>query len=562
MAGPMTELLKKDKVWEWGTRQLQAFENLKRAMRSAPVLKLADASRPYVMATDASDYAVGAVLMQDFGNGLQPVAYTSRKLHGPEMNYPVHDKEMLAVVHAFQQWRCYLESRPVTVQTDHYALKFLKTQPNLSRRQTRWMEFLESHFDYTVEYKPGKLNPADPLSRLQLHQPEVNGVIMTSRLSPIIEELFLAGYEADESFRTWKPSDATRDESLWRRRVTNQILVPQYDLLRKILLTEAHDSAYSGHFGADKTLKALARRYWWPQMQRDVENHCKACEVCQRNKARRQKPFGELQPLPVPSQPWTDWSMDYIFGLPITKRGHTGILVVCDRFSKASHFIPCNENITAAGTVQLLMENCIKHHGLPRSIISDRDPRFMSKFWRAVFQKFGTKLQPSTAFHPQTDGQTERTNQTLEQLLRCTLEGTADWDLQLPILELAYNTSVSTSTGSTPYKIVYGREAVTPLDLTPTKDIPAVADYLQKFSDLWGATHDNILRAQASQRKSANKRRAPGEFSEGDKVMLSTENIKLAGEESNKLKPRWIGPFVVISKKNPTVYKLQLPPTL
>ena len=116
------------------------------------------------------------------------------------------------------------------------------------------------------------------------------------------------------------------------------------------------------------------------------------------------------------------------------------------------------------------MENYIKHHGLPRSIISDRDSRFMSKFWRAVFQKFGTKLQPSTAFHPQTDGQTERTNQTLEQLLHCTLEGTADWDLQLPILELSYNTSVSTSAGSTPYKIVYGREALTPLDVTPTKD--------------------------------------------------------------------------------------------
>ena len=191
-------------------------------------------------------------------------------------------------------------------------------------------------------------------------------------------------------------------------------MVPDYDLLRKILLTEAHDSAYSGHFGADKTLKTLARRYWWPQMQRDVENHCKACEVCQRNKARRQKPMGELQPLPVPSQPWTDWSMDFIFGLPTTKRGHTGVLVVCDRFSKASHVIPCNDNITAAGTVQLLMDNCIKHHGLPRSIVSDRDPRFMSKFWRAIFQKFGTKLQPSTAFHPQTDGQTERTNQTLE----------------------------------------------------------------------------------------------------------------------------------------------------
>jgi hypothetical protein len=254
--------------------------------------------------------------------------------------------------------------------------------------------------------------------------------------------------------------------------------------------------------------------------------------------------------------------MDFIFGLPITKRGHTGILVVCDRFSKASHFIPCHDKITAAGTVQLLMENVIRHHGLPRSITSDRDPRFMSKFWKAIFLRFGTRFQPSTAFHPQTDGQTERTNQTLEQMLRCTLDNTDDWDTRLPVLELAYNTSISTSTGGTPYQVVYRREAVTPMDLSTKTELPAATDFLDRFHSLWEATKNNILRAQETQRVFANKKRRPMEFIEGDKVMLSTENIRLAGIESDKLKPRWIGPFTIKRKKSATVYQLQLPSTL
>ena len=186
----------------------------------------------------------------------------------------------------------------------------------------------------------------------------------------------------------------------------------------------------------------------------------------------------------------------------------------------------------------------------------------MSKFWKAIFLKFETWLQPSTAFHPQTDGQTERTNQTLKQVLRCTLDKTDDWDTQLPILELAYNTSISTSTGATPYQVVYGREALTPLDLSMKTDLPAATDFLDRFHSLWEATKNNILRAQQSQRASANKKRRPMEFMEGDKVMLSTENIKLAGVDSAKLKPRWIRPFMIKAKKSSTLYQLQLPSTL
>ncbi|GJP37738.1 hypothetical protein CLOM_g22159 [Closterium sp. NIES-68] len=165
LAAPLTNLLKKNTPYKWETKHQEAVEQLKQALTSAPVLILPDPERDYVIEADASDQAVGAVLMQDQGNGLQPIAYLSKKLHGAELNYPIHDKEALAIVIAFKAWRCYLEGRRTTVYTDHCSLKYLKTQPNLSRRQVRWIDFLETHFHYDIVYKPGHKNKADALSR-------------------------------------------------------------------------------------------------------------------------------------------------------------------------------------------------------------------------------------------------------------------------------------------------------------------------------------------------------------------------------------------------------------
>ena len=211
----------------WGENQEGAFQKIKYMLMNAPVLRLADPSKPYVLATDASDYAIGAVLLQDFGHGPQPVAYASRQLHGAELNYPVHDKEMLAVVYAFKTWRCYLEGRRVTVLTDHHALKYFKTQPNLTRRQTRWMEFLESHFEYDIVYRPGKMNPvADALSRI----PTCNAVTVLSA-SPILEALFTEGYRQDVEFQG---SGLAKEGAYYKK--NDRIRVPDYSLLKGILL--------------------------------------------------------------------------------------------------------------------------------------------------------------------------------------------------------------------------------------------------------------------------------------------------------------------------------------
>ncbi|GJP60689.1 hypothetical protein CLOP_g17903 [Closterium sp. NIES-67] len=165
MAGPLTDLLQKGTFYEWGEKQQAAFEALKTLLMSPPVLRIADPERPFEVITDASDIAIGEVLMQDFGNGLQPIAYESRKMQSAERNYPVHDKEMLAIVHAFKIWRCYLTGADVMVRTDHKSLQYLRAQPNLNPWQIRWLDYLESNFTYNITYKNGANNIADALSR-------------------------------------------------------------------------------------------------------------------------------------------------------------------------------------------------------------------------------------------------------------------------------------------------------------------------------------------------------------------------------------------------------------
>ncbi|GJP54247.1 hypothetical protein CLOM_g13357 [Closterium sp. NIES-68] len=426
LAAPLTNLLKKNTPYKWETKHQEAVEQLKQALTSAPVLILPDPERDYVIEADASDQAVGAVLMQDQGNGLQPIAYLSKKLHGAELNYPIHDKEALAIIIAFKAWRCYLEGRRTTVYTDHCSLKYLKTQPNLSRRQVRWIDFLETHFHYDIVYKPGHKNKADALSR-----------------------------------------PAHWDSDIAYRKGSTKIWVPNYPPLRQLLLEEYHDVLYAGHFGSNKTLTGIAKHYYWPHMADDVQKFVTSCATCQRMKSSKQKKAGLLQPLPVPEQPWQVVSLDFITGLPPTSSGHDAILVVIDKFSKMGHFIPTHTTARTEETAQLFVRHIISQHGIPTTLISDRDPKFTSKFWKELMSLLGTKLAMSSAYHPQTDGQTERLNQIVEQLLRAACkDDISKWDLHLPVLEFAYNNATHAATGQTPFFLCYGRHPLTPQNPT------------------------------------------------------------------------------------------------
>ncbi|CAI7881286.1 unnamed protein product [Closterium sp. NIES-53] len=227
MAGvtkPLTDLLHKDTRFQWGEREQSAFDTLKNILSSPPVLRLADPSRPFEVITDASNFAVGAVLLQDFCEGLQPIAYESRKMQPPKRNYPVHDKEMLAIVHAFRVWRCFLTGADVTIRTDHKSLQYLRSQPTLNPRQIRWLDYLESNFHYTVTYKKGANNIADALTRPSMQ----NAAVLVARANPILTGLFTHGYTIDRFFKTLHQRAKTPHGNYYLKAGTNRIWVPAY----------------------------------------------------------------------------------------------------------------------------------------------------------------------------------------------------------------------------------------------------------------------------------------------------------------------------------------------
>ena len=276
-------------------------------------------------------------------------------------------------------------------------------------------------------------------------------------------------------------------DGLWRDK-NLRLVVPNVHGLRDIVMRELHDSPLSGHSGIERTLEAVHRNYDWPGVSVTVKQYVRSCDSCQRNKSSNQAPAGLLQPLPVPERPWQVVTMDMITCLPLTSRGHDTIVVFVDKFSKMVHFVPCKMGATSAiHMAQLFFDNIVRLHGVPRRLISDRDPRFTSDFWRQLLHLVGTTVALSSAFHPQTDGQTERTNRTLEEVLRHFVSPTHDnWDELLSLAEFSINNAFNITTGSTPFRLNYGFDPLVPLTLLSeqrpdlkikeaTEKLPAVA---------------------------------------------------------------------------------------
>jgi hypothetical protein len=916
IALPLTELTRnvtRQKLeLSWGAKEQKAFVELQKALQSTPVLVLPDPAREFVVHCDASGYAVGAVLQQDHGKGLQPVAFMSKKMVGAETRYPVHEQELLAIVSALTTWRHYLEgaTHPVRVRTDHKSLTHFQTQPMLSGRQQRWMETL-SQFDYTVEYVKGQENQAaDALSRrgdhldkgapserppayvdpvrvtLQLKKafelnkimvledrsmmaefnamdavmrrradrggrqeelqriaqraaadrsateviplneiapnrppPDAHGVRTTptqrctatnkkggqcgsrtakgrychvhmaskdglrvkksaiagmglfatrdfaigenvadytgdmlmlthdkiggeyalelttrkaidaartntaygryindprgsdltantefvvnpargtgrlratvriskgdeilvsygaqywrtyghraklpvrpaadarrkqaapaaaaaaapppaaQRRAPALavghgrkqaagERLITVGrgikravaardihepidltevsvstfssqladafekacaddpaYAADlKKRRSDTPSDdldtrAVVDEFIVRdgrlfHRTSGCLLVPADKALRTLLIRESHDAAMAGHFGRDKTIEQMQRRFTWTKMEQEVELYVKTCEQCQRNKPSQQRTPGLLMPIEPPNYQGHTWSMDYITQLPpCTRTGNDAIVVFVCKLTKLKHIVACKTDIDAPSTARLFLDGVVRLHGMPERIISDRDPRFTANFWQAFWAGLGTTLSMSTAYHPETDGQTENANRTLEIMLRSVINFEQDdWDDHLPAAELAMNNARNETTGFSPFYMFYGRDARLPLDLalaplTKARANPSAADALARWRAALVRAQENTKTAQRRQKKYADEHRRALTFKVGDRVLLATANLKLVGEakRARKFTERYIGPFRVKAVRNANAYELELPPSM
>jgi hypothetical protein len=574
IATPLTQLLHKDLPYDWGQEQQTAFEQLKQCLISAPVLILPDPTKPFTVTTDASDLAIGAVLSQDHGKGNQPIAYESRKLSPAEQNYPVHEKELLAIVHAIKLWRIYLEGQKFTIITDHASLEYIKSQTTLSRRQARWLETLQS-VTYEVKYKPGKTNVvADALSRIPYLSNISAITINFEDLQPLYEKdsYFAPILEALQNPDVSEKQHArAKHFELGKRGIylkeSQRLAIPKDKTIRTQLLQEHHDIKIAGHLGIDKTYESLRRNFYWPRMSKDVYKFVTSCDACQRNKPLNQQPAGLLQPLSTPTRRWEQVTMDFIVQLPVTRKGFDAIVVFVDRLTKRAIFCPTHTSVTAPEVAKIFFNKVFSQHGLPKVIVSDRDAKFTSHFWRTIFQEIGTKLSMSTAFHPQTDGQTERMNRTLEEMLRAYSTYNQDqWDEYLPTAEFAYNNSKQPSTGYTPFELDCGQHPLTPASLaTQGTSVPAADDFLQSWDNMINIAKDSLREAQERQSHYANQHRRHLTFQIGDKVLLSARHINNPVDRqrpTRKLTPRFLGPYTITDVISSTAYKLDLPASL
>ncbi|WVZ87856.1 hypothetical protein U9M48_034431, partial [Paspalum notatum var. saurae] len=424
-------------------------------------------------------------------------------------------------------------------------------QRTLNRRHAKWVEFIES-FPYVIKHKKGKDNViADALSRRYAMLSQLDCRIFG--LESIKEQ-----YANDDDFkdvilhckqgRTWDKY-VINEGFVFR---ANRLCIP-VGSVRLLLMREAHGGGLMGHFGVKKTQDVLSTHFFWPRMKRDVERFVARCTTCHKAKSRL-NPHGLYMPLPVPSTPWEDISMDF------DKEGRDSIFVVVDRFSKMAHFIPCHKSDDAVNIANLFFQEIVRLHGMPSTIVSDRDAKFLSHFWRTLWNKLGTKLLFSTTCHPQTDGQTEVVNRTLSTMLRAVLKKNLKmWEECLPHVEFAYNRAVHSTT-----KVVYGFNPRAPIDLLPLPTSERVhhdarerAEFILK---LHATTKENIEKMTAKYRDAGSKGRKELKLEPGDLVWLHLRKDRFPDLRKSKLMPRADGPFKIIEKINDNAYKLELPP--
>ena len=568
VAGPLNALTKKDAPvpFKWSPKCETAFTELKQRVCEALILHHFDPNEQCFVETDSSDYVNAGVLSQPDNNGIfHPVTFFFRRMSPAECNYEIYDKELLAIIRCFEEWKPELEGTglPVKVLTDHKGLEYFMTTKKLTPRQARWAEFL-SEYNFIISYQSGKKNKkADALTRKPNERPinedderlehRMQTLLPPERfkhvvnLQPIevenenspneditsaadpaephedcstLPEKIMEANRADElciQIRAYleAPSEQAKPTvHLNSCRISNGLLmkedrlwVPEGEDLRLELIKEVHDQPAVGHPGTEQTLNMIRRFYYWPAMRKDIEQYLRNCHVCKRAKLARDAYNGLLQPLPVPERPWVDLTIDFVVGLP-RSQGYDAILMVVDRLSKERHYIPCTEKDNGTNkkaTAAMFLRYVWCYHGLPISLTSDRGPQFALKMWNSLCKLLGIRAKLSTAWHPETDGQSEIANQEIERYL-CSYVNhfQDDWVERLPMAEFSSNSNTSATTKVPPFLVSCGyipRMSFEPVDLTALSTRERLANAKAKsiadrMQEVWDFTRAKITKSQ------------------------------------------------------------------
>lgn len=561
IAKPLTQLVGKSATFNWGKEQEDAFSILKTALCSESVLVYPDFRDPFILATDASNVALGAVLSQIRNGEERPICYASRQLQGPELNYTATEKELLAVVWATKQFRCYLLGRKFTLVTDHSALRWLLSLNDPSSRLTRWALRL-AEFDYDVQHKAGKRHTnADALSR-QVGRVRMNNYGMSRKE---IRE----AQEKDHWCKTAvknQVADVTRDADgllYWTRGAEGpsdwRLMVPES--LRERIMTQKHAARWMGHPGPARTFSVMKRSYYWPGMEGDISEFVKRCDSC----AKRKSPPGLKAPLETPyfaSRPFEQISLDIFGPLPKTPRGNRYLLTVIDNFTRYAEGEPIGE-ATAKETARVLVEKIVTRHGVPSRLLTDQGRNFVSALFKETCRLLGIKKLQTTPYHPEGNGMVERLHRTLtDSIAHFVKRDGTDWDRWVPYALMAYRAIPHSSTGFSPNFLTFGREVTPPLDSGAKPDIGEEdsSDYLEslqeKLKEAQAQALEQAEKAWAARTRTCNKTRRPRTFSVGAWVYLLVPAVKPG--HCKKFHCPWTGPHQVVKALSRVTYEIRL----
>ena len=516
-----------DVPWEWTSECQVAFDMIKTRIASNEVLAMPTSDGQWRIECDASYYATGAVLSQQQPDQTwRPVAFQSWTMSPAQRNYQIYDKELLAVINSIDEWRPYLlgATESIEVFTDHKNLEFYRKPQDLTRRQAGWISQLQE-FHLTLIHRPGRLNAqADFLSR----PPNIDkGLTDNQQVVGLPDTMFRA------------------------LTVENIEVIQQH-----------HDTPMAGHPGITKTIESVQRQgREWPTLSQDVCEYILACPQCQMNKPHRYRKKAPLHPVDPGQIPFANISVDLVGPLPKSDDKDM-VLVIVDKTTKRVSFVPTIRTLNAEGYAKLLVDHWIRFFGVPSTITSDRGPQFVADFIKGFYAICGIKGTPSTAYHPQTDGQSERAIQELEIYLRYFINDEQDdWVNWIALAEYAYNDKPSSSTGITPHFATLGlhpSKGFPPTPHDPDRD-PLGSAFANKMSEIRQKAHDNLVAAQETYKRAYDRKKGKSwKFSEGDLVWLESTNLTPA-QGIKKLSQKRYGPFPITKQVGPSSFQLRLP---